>query len=54
VAWENNAHESSIRVADFVVEGLSEINVDDINNLFCSNPARTQPLPAGILILTIQ
>ena len=36
VARENNALELKNNGADFVVEDLSEINVDDINNLICS------------------
>jgi len=36
VARENNVHELKTNGADFVVEDLSEINVDDINKLICS------------------
>jgi len=36
VARENNVHELKINGADFVVEDLSEINVDDINKLIGS------------------
>jgi beta-phosphoglucomutase-like phosphatase (HAD superfamily) len=39
VARENNAHELKTNGADFVVEDLSEINVDDINKLISSKPA---------------
>jgi len=36
VARENNVHELKTNGADFVVEDLSEINVDDINKLIGS------------------
>jgi hypothetical protein len=38
-ARENNVYELITNGADFVVEDLSEINVDDINKLISSKPA---------------
>lgn len=44
VAREINVHELKTNGADFVVEDLSEINVDDINKLIWSKQAGRQPL----------
>ena len=40
VARDNNAHELKINGADYVVEDLSEIDADDLNELICSKQKR--------------
>jgi hypothetical protein len=44
VARENNVHELKTNGADFVVEDLLEINVDDINKWICSKQGGKQPI----------
>ena len=44
VAREKNAHKLKTHGADFVVEDLSELSVDDINKLICSKQTGRQSL----------